>query len=232
MTDRADRARDHLEFLDAQVRALVLLADEAVKGDHPQTGAAVSARGKAADLQKRIEQLRDWIARQPSSPSAKRGKHTAKQPRALLLIAAGRSTTEVAAELGVERTTIHRWRTDPEFDEQLRELLAEQTDALHSLLVASQLDVARCLIAVATAPDTVDMARVNAAKTFFELIGKHKNAPVAATDREGEIETEAGVEEALKDIPDAIMLRVMEKRATERAAAATARKAKRKVKTL
>lgn len=227
MTDRADRARSHLEFLVRQVAELEALATAAVGGEDPQIGAAVSARGKAAELQKKIEQLRDWIARQQQPPTAKRGKHTAKRPQALLLIAAGHSTTEVAAQLDLDRRTINRWRADPEFDEELRELVSEQTDALHALLISSQLDVARCLVGIATGPDTSDIARVQAARVYFELLGRHKGAPVAPTDREGEIETEADVEEALKDIPDAIFQRVMEKRAAARAAKAAAKKPRR-----
>lgn len=227
MTDRADQARDHLGFLDRQVAALEALADS----EDTEPGAVVSARTKAADLQKRVEQIRAWVARQPPA-IPKRGRHAAKKPTALLLLAAGRSTTEVATELDVDRSTVNRWRADPEFDEQLRDLQQSQSDAVHAFMVARQLEVVRCLADLATGPDTQDMARVHAARVFLEVLGKHKNAPVAPAEREGEIETEDDVVEALTDIPDAILQRVLEARAAERAEKSAARKPKRKAKDL
>ena len=221
MTDQLDRAADHLAFLERQVAKLEALAELAATGEEPQVGSAVSARSKAAELRKRIEQLKDWQARRPLAPRS-RGK--AKRDQALLLIAAGRSTGEVAHELAVDRRTIQRWRSDPEFDEELRELQSAQTDALHALLMANQLDVARCLVAIATGPDTSDMARVHAARVFFELGGRHKNSPVAPTKREGEIESAEDVKAALADIPDTLLQEVLAERAAARATRAGRRK--------
>lgn len=221
MTDRADRAREHLDFLERQVGELESLADQAAVGHGdapPQIGAAVSARAKAAELAKRVEQIRDWVARQPPKASWKRGKQSAKQPQALLLLCAGRSTTEVATELGVDRRTVNRWRADPEFDEELRSLQQAQSDAVHAFMVAQQLEVVRCLAAVATGPDTQDMARVHACRVFLETLGKSKTNPVAPTEREGEIETEDDVVEALSDIPSTLLQRVIEARAARSAA--------------
>jgi hypothetical protein len=220
VTDRAERTKAHLAFLERQVAELEAVAEAATE-DGSQISAAVSARHKATEMQKRIEQLRDWVARQPTK---RPGKHVGKQPRALALIASGRSTGEVAEELGVDRSTVSRWRQDPEFAEALGELQSAQNDALHALLVAEQLDVARCLIAVATGPDTTDMARVHAGRVFFELLGRHKNAPVAPAAREGELESQGDVIAALKDIPIDILQLAISERGAERTAKAAARK--------
>ena len=226
---RADRARERLEFLQRQVASLEALAESSAGGESPQSSAAVSARAKAAELQKQIEQLRDWVGREPSW---KRGSGHGKKPTALILLAAGRSSTEVAAELGVDRRTVNRWRADPEFDEQLRELQAAQSDAVHALMVAEQLEVMRCLVALATGPDTQDMARAVSIRTFFELLGKHKGAPVTPPLLDGEIETEEEVAEAIKDIPDALLRRVLEQRQAERASAAAKKSSRRPAKDL
>ena len=217
MSDRSDQAAERLEFLERQVEELETLATAAAGGDNPQIGAAVSARTKAAELQKQIEQLRDWVNR---APSWKRGKHHNKKPTALVLLAAGRSSTEVATELGVDRRTVNRWRADPAFDESLRDLQRAQADAVHAFMVANQLEVIRCLAALATGPDTQDMARVHACRVFLETLGRHKGAPVTPPVFEGEIETEEDVAEALRDIPDTLLQRILEQRAAERAASA------------
>jgi hypothetical protein len=222
MTEASADVRAHLEWLTSQVAALESLADKAETGEDPQLGPAVAARTKAAELRKKVEQLREWLARRPLAPRS-RGKSKAAQ--ALLLIVAGRSTGEVAHELGVDPRTVRRWRADPDFDEQLRDLQTAQTEALHALLVASQLDVARCLVATATGPDTSDMARVGAARVFFELLGRHKGSPVAPVLHEAEMETEEDVLDALKDIPAAILQRAIDEQTAAREAKAVRKRA-------
>jgi hypothetical protein len=190
---------EHIAFLERQVAELEVIAGDAMGGEKPQLGAAVSARAKAADLQKKIVQLRTWAARQ--EPRQRRRKGGRKKDAALALVAAGRSSTEVARELGVDRRTVNTWRSDPEFDEALRELQDAQMDAVHTLLVSRALEVARCLSDVATAPDTSDMARVAAARAFMELLGRHKNDPVKPPTRVADIETEEDLLAALREIP-------------------------------
>jgi len=45
----------------------------------------------------------------------------ARKERALVLVGEGRSVTEVAASLEIDRSTVHRWLRDPEFQRELSE---------------------------------------------------------------------------------------------------------------
>lgn len=207
-SDGVEEARAHVAWLLEQAEKLEALANDGSTED----GARVSARTNAAKLRDQVQRHRVWLARR--EPEVTR---LPNRQRALLLIASGRSTGEVAAELDVDRRTIQRWRADPEFDEQLRELQSAQTDALHALLMASQLEVARSLIAIATGPDGSDMAKVHAGRVLFEIAGRHKNAPVTPTEREGEIETEQEVMEALADIPAETLQKELARREAARA---------------
>lgn len=201
--------RAYVEFLGRELEELENVANAALGGENPQAGGAVAARRQMADLRKQIARYRTWLAKRPAP--AKRNASDTKREIALRLIASGKTTTETAAELGVNRRTVNLWRT-PEFEEELRELQAAETDAVHALFVARQVEMMNALIDVATAPDTVDMARVNAIRTFFELGGKHKNAPVSQAERLGEIESEDDVQEALAEIPVAVLQRSIDTR--------------------
>ena len=208
----------HLELLERQVEELEALAVAAASGDDPELGAAVSARSKAAELSKRVAQLRAWQARQQpelAPPTAPKGR-SSKWGVALVLVAAGRSTTEIARELGVARSTVNRWRAEPEFAEEIAELQQAQTEAVHALLMARQLDVARCLADVATAPDTTDAARVQAARVFFELLGRHKLSPVQAPTSEVGLETEEEVVAVLGQYPPELLEAALAKQRKER----------------
>jgi len=61
-----------------------------------------------------------------------------RQLRAVDLLAAGRTNTEVAAEIGVDRTTVWRWGTDPFFRAELarrrHELWNASADRMRALL--------------------------------------------------------------------------------------------------
>jgi hypothetical protein len=219
-----DNVKREMDWLDSQVMDLERVADDALATEHPNHGAAVSARRTASELRKRAAQLRAWLQRQPTERRSK----SPKQHRALMMLVSGQSTVEIALALDVDRRTLYRWRQDPEFDEQLRELQQASTDAVHAYLVASQLEVVRCLVAVATGPETQDMARVHACRVVLETLGKHKNAPVAAVERENEIESEEEVLQALADIPETILQQAIERRTAAKSAAGRRKKQREK----
>lgn len=145
----------------------------------------------------------------------KRPPRDTKRRAALALIAGGMSTTEVATELKVNRATVNRWRTDPEFDEELRELQEAQSDAVHALLTAEQLAVARAIVAMATGKDAkgepvkADMAAIKAGQVFFELLGRHKNSPVAPPEKGGDAESEEDVLSLLATMPTSFLERAL-----------------------
>lgn len=205
-----DAIQEYLDLLVRQVDELEQLAVSASGGTEPDRSVAVSARHRAAELGKKVAQLRAWMARQTPAPRHRKGER--KRLLALAMIAEGRSSTEVARAIGVHRTTVNDWRNDPAFAEALRELQDEQMDAVHAQLVAASLDMARCLIAMATGPDTVDNARVQAARVAFELLGRYKESPVAPSAKEGEAETEEDVLGLLDQIPAGLLERSLASR--------------------
>lgn len=129
------------------------------------------------------------------------------------LLLAGRSTSQVAEELGVDRRTVNRWREDPVFDEEYQRRQLELHDAVHAALVAKSLKVAEALTDIAL-DDTVDeddkgrviprtpaMARVHACRIFFELLGRHKNRPVEPSEKGSDPETPEQLLEVLSKVP-------------------------------
>src|SRR5262249_17511746 len=91
-----------------------------------------------------------------------------RQLRAVDLLASGRPLGEVAAELGVGRTTLLRWRQDPSFEaeqnsrrrevwqsanDRLRGLLCRATEVLEQGLDAGDMRVALALVKLAGAAE-------------------------------------------------------------------------------
>lgn len=95
-----------------------------------------------------------------------------RQARALEVYAQGSTDAEVAAELGVERSTAWRWRTmDPEFRGELRRLHAEATGAAAARLeglVEKALDVLTSTLTDTQAPIAL---RLRAAQLVLERAG-------------------------------------------------------------
>ena len=54
-----------------------------------------------------------------------------KQQLALELILAGHSVTDIAAQVGVRRETVWRWRNDPSFASQVSVRQAQRRQAIH-----------------------------------------------------------------------------------------------------
>ena len=50
--------------------------------------------------------------------------------KAIALLVGGRTYAQAASELGVDRTTIFRWRREPEFSGELKRRLEEVLDAV------------------------------------------------------------------------------------------------------
>lgn len=149
----------------------------------------------------------------------------AKKARALALALAGATNRAIAADIGVTDETVRRWRADPEFDAALREAQGEVLDAVHAILVARAAVVATRTADLACGIDEVDltdrphavrvpaMAAVNATRAFWELLGRHKNAPVQPTERTDATETDEDALRILAALPEDLLRRSLELRA-------------------
>ena len=91
-----------------------------------------------------------------------------RRARAKELMLAGRTDREIAAELGVDPSTVWRWRTDPSFSEELdreqRERFAQVGERL-SALVPRAVDT---LGEILSDPATPPMLRVRCAETILD----------------------------------------------------------------
>jgi Helix-turn-helix of insertion element transposase len=57
-----------------------------------------------------------------------------KKPRAILLLASGKSVVDTARDLGCSRVTIHNWLNDPQFQDELNKAKIEWLDECRSEL--------------------------------------------------------------------------------------------------
>lgn len=144
---------------------------------------------------------------------------SAKMARAMDMLLTGMPIQAVAAELGVDRKQVYRWREDPVFDEEFLRRQQELSDAVHAKLMDGFLGSIDALFRIATNTDTFPekdedtgevsekrlnhpaMARVNAIRAIGELLGKHKNAPVAPSEKGADPETAEQVLEVLRAFP-------------------------------
>lgn len=140
----------------------------------------------------------------------------ARRQRCLELLLSGRTATEIAAELGIDRRTIYRWRQDPEFAEAVQERQDEVRDTIHAALVAMTPDAMAALRGSFDAVK-VDMARIKAVQVWSELLGLHKNAPARPVERTAELETEADLQRLLEDVPLPLLRAAMEAKERKRA---------------
>lgn len=136
-----------------------------------------------------------------------------KRHRALQLAIGGSSTTEIAKALSVGRSTVNRWRSDPEFEEELRAHQAETLAALHATLVRYSVEAVRVLREIFIDAEAPASARVTAVRTYFELQGLHKGAPVTPPETETEITSEEDVLSALDQIPEDLLREALTRRA-------------------
>ena len=72
-------------------------------------------------------------------------RHQPKQQRALELILAGHSVTDIAAQVGVRRETVWRWRNDPSFASEVSVRQAQRRQSIHDELDAGVIESVRML---------------------------------------------------------------------------------------
>lgn len=144
-----------------------------------------------------------------------RTKDHVKRRLTLQMTLAGRSTAEIAEELNVNEQTIRRWRREPEFDEALQEAHAEMQAETHAILMASQSHALRALRAIIAGEDSGNNgnAKIKGIALLFELVGKHKNAPIERPQSMGEVETEDDLLAALQTFPEHLLRAALAARA-------------------
>lgn len=142
----------------------------------------------------------------------------AKRARAMDLLLTGRSTAEVAAELGVNRRTVNRWREDPEFDEEFQGRQDEIRDALHARLVGHTLELVDVLVDVAKNADEKGISRVKAVQVAFELLGVHRTAPAKRTEKRADLEDEGDLVQLLLGVPERVLREVLEEKERQKTA--------------
>lgn len=94
-----------------------------------------------------------------------------KRQRAIDLVLAGRSHTEVAAELGCRRETVWRWTGDPAFAAELSARRVDRRGAVAAELDAGALDAVRLLRSVVGDAEAPAAARVRAAAELLDRAG-------------------------------------------------------------
>jgi hypothetical protein len=94
-----------------------------------------------------------------------------KQQRALELILAGHSVTDIASQVGVRRETIWRWRQDPSFAYEVSVRQGQRRQSIHDELDAGVIESVRMLRGPMADTDAPPGARVRAATALMDRAG-------------------------------------------------------------
>jgi hypothetical protein len=105
-----------------------------------------------------------------ATPEA-RTRHQPGQQRALEPILAGHSVTDIAAQVGVRRETIWRWRNDPSFASEVSVRQAQRRQSIHDELDAGVIESVRMLRGLVADTDAPPGARVRAATALMDRAG-------------------------------------------------------------
>ena len=95
---------------------------------------------------------------------------TVKQ-RALELILAGHSVTDIASQVGVRRETVWRWRNDPSFASEVSVRQAQRRQSIHDELDAGVIESVRMLRGLVADTDAPPVVRVRAATALMDRAG-------------------------------------------------------------
>jgi hypothetical protein len=93
------------------------------------------------------------------------------QQRALELILAGHSVTDIASQVGVRRETVWRWRQDPSFASEVDLRQAQRRQSIHDELDAGVIESVRMLRGPMADTDAPPGARVRAATALMDRAG-------------------------------------------------------------
>ena len=128
-------------------------------------------------------------------------RHQPKQQRALELILAGHSVTDIAAQVGVRRETVWRWRNDPSFASEVSIRQAQRRQSIHDELDAGVIESVRMLRGLVADTDAPPGARVRAATALMDRAGLTPAYAVEVRHKEDHAQQQA-TEQAFKDPQD------------------------------
>jgi len=94
----------------------------------------------------------------------------AKQSQAAILLSTGTSITATAAQVGVNRDTLHQWLKDDTFNAHLNSLKREIIDAARTAIQNASTLAITTIADLMTNSDN-DMCRLNAAKEILAMAG-------------------------------------------------------------
>jgi hypothetical protein len=140
------------------------------------SGAPLSLPDRLARHREQLPPRRyDWPA-EAERPS-ERLKY--KQARAVDLLVFGMTETDVAAQLGVNRGTVHRWRKDPIFVAQLEARRSELADSLLDLhMLGNRIGLGKLLELVESTNDSLALRAattlVNSGQRAYQSIDEKK----------------------------------------------------------
>ena len=84
---------------------------------------------------------------------------------------AGHSVTDIAAQVGVRRETVWRWRNDPSFASEVSVRQAQRRQSIHDELDAGVIESVRMLRGLVADTDAPPGARVRAATALMDRAG-------------------------------------------------------------
>ena len=105
-------------------------------------------------------------------------KLTSQQQKALELLSTGKTITEVASSLDLNRTTIWRWTKNPEFQASLNTLIAEARVEVQQSLIALQEKAIETLKDCLSSSN--DMVRLKTALSVLDKASAIKKGPTSA----------------------------------------------------
>jgi hypothetical protein len=99
-------------------------------------------------------------------------KLTSQQEKAIVNLLSCKSTDEAAAASGISRTTLWRWRQQPEFKARLKAEKQQVVEAASLTLQAASSEAADVLVAITRDLKSPGMNRFRAAKLILEFTMK------------------------------------------------------------
>ena len=104
-------------------------------------------------------------------------KLTSQQQKALELLGTGKTITEVASSLDLNRTTIWRWTKTPEFQASLNTMIAEARVEVQQSLIALQEKAIEALKECLSSSN--DMVRLKTALSVLDKASAIKKGPTS-----------------------------------------------------
>ena len=109
---------------------------------------------------------------------AEEEKLTSQQQKALELLGTGKTITEVASSLDLNRTTIWRWTKKPEFQASMNTLIAEAREEVQQSLIALQEKAIETLKDCLSSSN--DMVRLKTALSVLDKASAVKRGPTSS----------------------------------------------------